>query len=178
MKIKLTVDSIKTLFNELDTELNKKNITGELYVVGGAVMCLAFNARPSTNDVDAYFIPKAEIYKISKKIALKYGLNDKWLNDAVKGFLSDKGDFESFIEKKNLKVYIPTPEYLFAMKCLAMRIGIEFSDESDIRYLLKHLDIQNMNEAIQIVCKYYDKSLIPQKTFYALEELIDNLKIH
>jgi hypothetical protein len=174
LKIELTKEVILKLFNLLNYELKLKNIQGELYLVGGAVMCLAFNTRPSTVDVDAYFAPKAIIKQASKKITEEMNIDEDWLNDAVKGFLSSKGDFSPYLDLSNLKIYCASGEYLFAMKCLVMRLGKEFHDESDIRFLLRYLNIKNLNEAIQIIQKYYDKKLIPQNTFYAIEEFLES----
>jgi hypothetical protein len=67
---------------------------------------------------------------------------------------------------------VAQPEYLLAMKCLAMRIGAEFHDEDDIRYLLRHLDIRSYEKAIAVITKYYPKERFPPKTLYALAELL------
>jgi len=64
------------------------------------------------------------------------------------------------------------PQYLLAMKCLAMRIGAEFHDEDDVRYLLRHLDVRSYDQAASILEKYYPLERFPQKTLYALEELL------
>ena len=59
------------------------------------------------------------------------------------------------------------------MKCLAMRLGEEFHDEGDIRFLLRYLNISKYPVAIELVAKYYPVGQIPQKTLYALEEMLD-----
>jgi hypothetical protein len=64
------------------------------------------------------------------------------------------------------------PEYLLAMKCLALRIGPEFHDEDDIRYLLRHLDITSYEQAVATITRFYPLERFPQKTLYALEELL------
>jgi hypothetical protein len=46
-------------------------------------------------------------------------------------------------------------EYLLAMKCLAMRIGEEFHDIEDIRYLLRNLNISSYEKACNIIGDYY-----------------------
>ena len=59
-----------------------------------------------------------------------------------------------------------------AMKCLAMRIGAEFRDECDVRYLLRHLDVRSADKAVQITGRCYPLERFPQKTLYALQELL------
>lgn len=67
---------------------------------------------------------------------------------------------------------VAQPEYLLAMKCLAMRIGAEFHDEADVRYLLRHLDIDSYERAVAVITKYYPGERYPQKTLHALEEIL------
>jgi hypothetical protein len=76
------------------------------------------------------------------------------------------------LELDHLKVMVAQPEYLLAMKCLAMRIGAEFHDEEDVRYLLRHLDIQSVDRALAVITQYYPREQFPQKTLYVLEELL------
>jgi hypothetical protein len=168
----LAAKDIRRLFDLLNTELKKAGVRGELFVAGGAVMCLAYEARPATRDIDAFFRPARQVREAAAKVALQVGIEANWLNDAVKGFMGDRGEFERFLELDHLQVMLAQPEYLLAMKCLAMRIGEEFHDEDDIRYLLRHLDIRTYEAAVEIITRYYPLEQFPQKTLYALEELL------
>jgi len=163
---------IRRLFDLLNEELRDSKIRGELYLVGGAVMCLAYNARPSTADVDALLQPAAQIRKAAARAAAKSGFPADWLNDGVKGYLSERSDFAPFLELDHLKVMVAQPQYLLAMKCLAMRIGAEFHDLDDVRFLLRMLDIRTYDQAIEIISKYYPLDRFPPKTIYALPELL------
>jgi hypothetical protein len=170
----LTQADIRRLFALLNEELRNSAATGELFVVGGAVMCLAYAVRPATQDVDAVFRPAAEIREAAARVAARTQLRPDWLNDAVKGFMSAQGDFAPFLELDHLRVMLAQPTYLLAMKCLAMRIGAEFHDEDDVRYLLRHLDIRDYDAALAVIGKYYPIDRFPQKTLYALAELLPN----
>lgn len=64
------------------------------------------------------------------------------------------------------------PDYPLAMKCLAMRIGAEFHDEEDVRFLLRLLDIRSYDQALRIIAKYCPLERFPQKTLCALEDLL------
>lgn len=163
---------IHRLFDLLNEELRRSEVRGELFLVGGAVMCLAYAARASTQDLDAMFHPPAKVREAAARVALRAGLGPDWLNDGVKGFTSAQGDFAPFLELDHLRVMVAQPAYLLAMKCLAMRIGAEFHDEDDVRYLLRHLDVRSYDQAIRIIEKYYPIDRFPQKTLYALGELL------
>ena len=169
---RLTKAEILELFQALDAELRAEDAIGELYVVGGAVMCLALDARPATRDVDAYFEPSSVVRKAAARVAVRHGAPEAWMNDAVKGYLSAKGDYRPFLELPNLRVMTASPEYLLAMKCLAFRLGAEFQDEADVRYLLRYLNIERYEIAIDMIGRYYPKERFPQKAFYALEEIL------
>ena len=172
----LSKKQILQYLEELSAAMERQNLKGEILLFGGAAMVLAFNARPSTRDVDAIFRPKKEIYAISKEIAGKHHLAEGWLNDSVKGFImSDSFKQNLFIRYNNLSVYTPEPQYLLAMKCISMRIGVESSDIDDIKTLLKYLKIKKAEDAFRLIEKYYPQNKIPQKTFYVMDEILKNL---
>lgn len=168
----LTQSDIRRLFELLNQELGRTDTKGELFLVGGAVMCLAYAARPSTQDIDAVFRPAAQVREAAARVAARARVDPDWLNDGVKGFMSAQGDFAPFLELDHLRVMVAQPEYLLAMKCLSMRIGAEFRDEDDIRYLLRQLDIRSTEKAIATVTRYYPLDRFPQKSLYALEDLL------
>lgn len=168
----LTQHDLRRLLALLDEELSAADCRGELYLVGGAVMCLAYAARPATQDVDALFRPPAEVRAAARRVAERAGVRADWLNDGVKGFLSTRGEFAPFLELSHLRIFVAKPEYLLAMKCLSMRIGAEFHDEDDVRYLLRQLDIESYEAAIAVISRYYPLDRFPQKTLYALAELL------
>ena len=168
----LTAADLRRLFGLLNDELAQSGIKGELYLVGGAVMCLAHAVRASTEDVDAFFRPAAEVRAAAARVAAKTSGQADWLNDAVKGFLSERGDYGPWLELSHLKIMIAQPAYLLAMKCLAFRIGAEFHDEADIRFLLRALNVASYDKALDIITRYYPLQRFPQKTLYALQELL------
>jgi hypothetical protein len=169
---KLTASDIRRLLELLDAELAADAADGEIYLVGGAVMCLAFDARPATRDVDAFFRPTAVIRRAAARVAARMGVPETWLNDAVKAFLSPHGEFDRFLELPRLRVFTARPEYLLAMKCAAMRLGEEFHDLEDVRYLLRYLNVTSADEAIGIVTQYFDEKQLLPKTRLVLEELL------
>jgi hypothetical protein len=169
---RLTAEDIRRLLDLLDEELARVDVEGELYMVGGAVMCLALGARAATRDVDALFRPTRAIREAAARVALRAGVPGTWLNDAVKGYLDDRGDFDVFLELPHLRVFVARPDYLLAMKCASMRLGEEFRDLDDVRYLLRYLNISTADQALEIVTRYFDESRLMPKTRLALEELL------
>ena len=87
-------------------------------------------------------------------------------------FLSPQGDFDAYLDLDHLKVFVARPAYLLAMKCAAMRLGEEFQDLADVRFLLNHLNITRVEDALNVVTRYFDAERLPPKTRLALEELL------
>ena len=170
---RLTQADIRRLLELLNAELAEQGAVGELYsLVGGAVMCLVLDARPATRDVAAFFRPSKLIRAAAARVADRAGVSQSWLNDAVKAFLTPRGDFDPYLELPHLRVFVARPEYLLAMKCAAMRLGEEFHDLDDVRFLLRYLNVTTAEEALTIVTRYFDERQLLPKTRLALEELL------
>ena len=164
-------DILKAL-DKLNTKLAEQNIIGEIGIVGGAVMVLAFNARAATKDVDAIFEPSKKIRSAVKWIAAEMDLPEDWLNDAVKAFLPGVPRKKRIlISKDHLKVWVPEPEYLLAMKGISARFDSRDSD--DLKLLVKYLQLDSAKGALDIIQKYYPKEQIPAKTQFFIEELFE-----
>lgn len=156
----------------LNNKLYFHNVYAEIGVYGGAVMCLALNARESTHDIDAIFVPKYDVSKVINEITYEYNLYDGWFNDSVKGFISTNNDLVLFKQLSNLKIYMATPEYMFAMKVLSCRLDNR-TEINDIKFLINHLGITSMRQAEFIIYKYYPQKRVLPKTFYFLEEILE-----
>ena len=172
VRVTLTRAEILSLFEALNAELATDDTHGEVYLVGGAVMCLALDARAATRDVDGVFKPATRIRQAAARVAAAKHVPENWLNDAVKGWLGARGEFDRWLERSHLQVFVARPEYLLAMKAVALRLGEEFHDLDDVRYLLRYLNITTAADAMAVVTKYFDDSQVPPKTRLALEELL------
>jgi len=157
---------------ELNKRLKAKDIKGQIWLFGGTVMCLAFNARSATKDIDAIFEPKQAIYDIAKQIARDYNLPPDWLNDSVKGFVTPNREMKIFQNMSHLKIFIPSPEYMLAMKCMSLRLA-GTKDQDDVIFLLNHLKLKNVDDILNIIQKYFPASMIQPKTKYFLMELLE-----
>ncbi|MGI8884926.1 MAG: DUF6036 family nucleotidyltransferase [Pyrinomonadaceae bacterium] len=169
----MTSAEIEKYLSEINDELAAKETIGEICIYGGAAMCLAFKARPATKDVDPIFEPVKVIRGAINKIAEKYGLNEGWLNFAVKMFAVEH-EKKILFDFSNLKVFIPTADYLLAMKVLALRA--ESFDADDVEFLIKDLDLKQTEDVLKIVENYYPKKEIKSETKFQLEEIFENLK--
>jgi hypothetical protein len=180
----LNRDQIVRALTGLDEKLRAQEIKGELCLVGGAVMLLAFNARVSTKDVDAILKPASLIRQLAKTVQTEEGLPDGWLNDAAKGYISAKHD-AGIEEAKylprftNLTVYSPTPEYLLAMKTMASRLPSVFDkgDVEDIRFLVRHLKLKSPAEVFSIVEKFYPPERVPTRAQYLIQTVFQEKDI-
>ncbi len=166
----MTAEEIEKYLREVNDELSLQNIVGEICIYGGAAMCLAYKARPATKDIDAVFEPVRNFRSAIRKITERYQLPFDWINFAVKIFVVEH-EKEIYLDLPNLKVFVPVPEYLLAMKILAARA--ESFDLEDVKFLIQKLDLQSIDKAVNIVAKYYPNKIIKPETLFLLEELLE-----
>lgn len=153
----------------LDEELGNVGIRGEVFVVGGAAMALAYDVRRSTVDVDAVFAPSAEVRKAARAVSERLGLEADWLNDAAKAFLpGDDPDRVGVYEGHHLSVAAASPRFLLAMKLLAARVE---RDTDDIRALYKMCGFETAEDGMALVEQAYPTAIIPPRTQFLLQEL-------
>lgn len=167
----LTRTLIKTLFSALNEELAKLGAKGEIGICGGAVMCLVFQAREATKDIDGIFEPTGEIRAASRKVAAHFGIPEDWLNDAAKAYFHADPPREGVLDLSNLRVWAPSAEYMLAMKCISARF--DGNDREDVLFLLRYLELSAAEAALRIVEKYYPKNQIPAKSRFLLEEIFE-----
>ena len=163
-------NTIKKLLTALNDELARTGHTGELGLCGGAVMCLVFNARSATKDIDGIFEPSAIIRKAVKHVARNLGVDESWLNDAAKGFFNGNPPKQEVLNLSNLRVWAPAADYMLAMKCISARM--DSHDRDDVVFLIKYLGLKQVTDVCKIIENYYPQKMIPAKTQFLLEELM------
>jgi hypothetical protein len=168
----LTREELIQLLTELGAELHSRGVRGELFIVGGAAMALAFDARRLTSDVDAVFEPRSVIADAAQTVASRHpGLDSGWLNDAMKGFLPGWDTAQQVIlDVAGLRATVPSPEYLLAMKVQASRVD---RDEDDITFLANHLGLHTAAAVFDVVERFYPRSQLLPKTQFFIEQIFD-----
>jgi len=168
---------------KIDIRAVDAGVLVDLAIYGGAAMALVFDVRRATRDVDAVVRGNPDfLRRVAADVAVEEGWPEDWLNDGVKGFISANeqmrlmAGFEAS-PMGGLRIYVPTPEYLFAMKCMAMRPeGLEGShDISDIVALADAADIGDVETALSLVEAFYPASRIPPKVRFGVEEIMERV---
>lgn len=164
----LTREQIVEALERLNGMLGLRGVRAELYLVGGAVMCLALEARPSTKDVDGWFTEPTVVREAARQVAEAMGLPADWLNDAAKGFAPAAARFERWREFDHLDVSVADLRTLPAMKCAAARTE---EDAGDIRILAQHLGLSTASDVLDVVTAFYPAERLPVRTRLLVEEL-------
>jgi len=160
-------NEIVSALTDLASELQRRNISAEMYVVGGAAIALAFDERRATRDVDAVFEPKSAVYEAAAVVAAERNLPAGWLNDAVKGFLAGEDpDAAPVLDLPGLRCLAASPRILLALKVLAHRMG---EDEEDVRLLAAELGLHSAEQVLAVAEETFGDRLDPAARFFVEE---------
>jgi hypothetical protein len=164
-------EEILDALTALAAELDRRQVSAEMYVVGGAAIALAFDARRATRDIDAVFEPKALVYAAAAVVGEERGLPAGWLNDAVKGFLEGPDPAAApILDLPGLRCLAASPEMLLALKVLAHRVG---EDESDLRLLAAELGLERAEQVLAVAERTFGDRLDPAARFF-VEQVFDS----
>lgn len=168
----LSAAEIRRLLGLLEQELAAAGVVGEMFVVGGAAMALAYDRSRATRDLDAVFEPKAVVYQAAAAVAAREGLPADWLNDAVKGFLVGHDPAATVVlELPALRVRVASPGYLFALKAAAARAE---RDADDLRLLYELCGFPDIDAALEHVERTLGPAFpLAAKTAFLLRELLE-----
>ena len=182
-KVALRRKDILRGLEALDSAAKEEGRVVDLAIYGGAALALSFDLRLSTRDVDAVFKGSTDfVRRVAARIADLEGWPENWLNDGVKGFVSAREELRlmeefSAPDGAGLRIFVPSPTYLFAMKCMSMRAeGLDGShDISEIEALAGIAGIASAREALGIVEQFYPAARIPPKVRFGVEEIMERV---
>lgn len=161
--------TIVEALTRLNGRLAARSVRAEIFLVGGAVMCLVHDARPATHDVDAWFTEPQVVRAAAREVAADLGLAHDWLNDAAKAFVPARAQYETWEAMSNLTISTVDARTLLAMKCAAARTG---EDAADIRFLAEHLGLPSASEVLRVVLEYFPAESLPVRVRLLLEEML------
>jgi hypothetical protein len=164
---------IVSALQALGDELTRQGVRGQIFIAGGAAMALAYSTRRVTKDIDAVFEPKSSIYAAAARVAEELGLPENWLNDAVKGFMPGEDEHARPVPGiTGIEITTASPQYLLAMKLMAMRFG---EDDEDIEILVRECDLHSAEEVLDLLKRIYPSQEPAPKTRFFLEELFGSM---
>ena len=182
--MKLSTSILHEAFTELGELAFAEGKVIDIAIYGGSALMLASNFRISTRDVDAVAErDDATLRRLSDIVASRRGWPKDWLNDGVRTYLSPNVEglaqhhelFRTYPgeQRPGLRVFVPTAEYLLAMKLMAMRLdpGAGKSDLGDILSLLDIVGIKSPEEAIAFASTFYPEARVSGRLLLGVREI-------
>lgn len=163
------------LLKELAKGLVRNGAEGEIGIVGGVAVVLAYDSREATKDVSAIFKASLLVRKVAAEIAKEHKLAPDWLNDAVMGLLPGSPKFKTtLLDIRGLKIWVPEPVYLLVMKVISARPSTQ--DRDDLKFLVNYLKIKSPKVVLDLVENYYPYSAIPASVTCLVESLFEAME--
>ncbi|MUL61083.1 hypothetical protein B5P44_00590 [Mycobacterium sp. CBMA 213] len=164
-------NDIIAAFTDLATRLQRAGVVGQVHVIGGAAMLLAYDPdRASTRDIDAMFSPDTPVLNAVRDIARERRWPSTWLNNQASVYASrTPGEGPRVFDHPHLQVMATPADHLLAMKALAARAT---SDRDDLEFLIRYLHITSQQEVWGIVARFFPGTVVPERSRRLIEDLL------
>lgn len=167
-------DKLLAAFDEIGSAAAAAGTTLQIAVYGGSALMLASNFRFSTEDADVSPLENPWpdwLRRVVDRITKTNGWAADWFNDGVAFHLSPLADhacdhleFGSFPRDgtpPGLIVYVPSAQYLLALKLKAIRVSDARRGEQerlDILNLMRVVGVASIDEAISVFARFFPTS--------------------
>lgn len=170
---------MRFLIEELGRRIAQTGNIVEIAVFGGSALVLRFDLlRIATEDIDYIGLsPGIEILQEKAlEVAKEFGIHEDWINDAIMvNNLSDRPQYEFYgdfpEERPGLRVFVASPQYVFAMKALSMRSSFGSNDVEDLWKLWDELGLETANDALAIIDSFYPGYELPRRSVLLLQDI-------
>jgi len=160
---------------QLGTELQKRNITGEILISGKLIAIFEISKPEVRKDINAFLqgddtaiaIPKELTAYIKgagsimdeavADVARCEGLSPDWLTDAVRGLFCGSSSKERWLEYPGLRLYRAVPQHMLAMK---VATASSAQDYADIKMLAGVLCITSADAILTQIKMYIPEELL------------------
>lgn len=178
-----TAERLSEAFRELGQIAYDAGRVIDIAVYGGSCLMLVSNFRVATADVDAVAAEdQGFIDSAAQTIAARRGWPGDWLNDGVRTYLSPHVEgfaqhtlFRTYPDEATpgLRVFVPTAEYILAMKLMALRLdpGSGRNDLEDILNLMQVAGMKNKADILRFATRFYPEARTSAKLMLAADHL-------
>jgi len=166
----LTSERLAEAFSGLGQIAHDAGRVIDVAVYGGSCLMLVSNFRISTTDVDAVAaVDQGFLDAAAQCVAARLGLPRDWLNDGVRTYLSPHVEgfelhtlFRTYPNEQTpgLRVFVPTAEYMLAMKLMALRIEPQAgrNDLEDIINLMQVTALKEKADIVEFAARFYPEA--------------------
>jgi hypothetical protein len=165
-----TSEMIQAL-DALAAELGRRRVTAKLYLVGGAVMVLAFRARSSTDDIDADVYPPEQVMEAAGVVGRQLGLPKGWLNHDATSFLPVVGSvrWAPVFHRDWLEVVAADEQTMLALKLRASRGR---RDEGDIKFLIRRLGLTTEDAVVDLYEEFFPEDPLSARARQIIQSVL------
>lgn len=177
-----TAERLGEALNELGQLAHDAGRVIDIAIYGGSCLMLVSNFRIATADVDAVAADQSFLDSAAQTVAARRGWPRDWLNDGVRAYLSPR--VEGFVqhmllrtypceEAPGLRVFVPTAEYMLAMKLMALRLepASERNDLEDILNLMQVTGLKEKADIVRFAARFYPEARTSGKLALAVDHL-------
>lgn len=170
----MTGEEMTAALRELGEALEAEGITGRIFLVGGAVMVLAFQTRESSDDLDAAVVPKEAVLRVARVVGRRRGLQPDWLSEAATIFIpiAKEPDWQPIGTYGALEVLRADEATMLAMKLRASR-GLR--DRGDIEHLVQRCGLTTEEEVMALYMEYFPEDPLPARAGPLVRAALANL---